>query len=175
MEIILLEKIINLGEIGDIVSVKEGYARNYLLPKGKVLRATNKNKEIFAAKRAMLEQQSLEKKQVAEEDAKKILGLYLNIIRQAGEDGRLYGSVLPKDIALAITTSHNVRLSAEQIIIKSKIKNIGLYNIEIALHADVKVPISLNVARNIQEAEATLKKISKQNLSDEKLQVQDNT
>ncbi|WHQ46787.1 MAG: 50S ribosomal protein L9 [Candidatus Midichloria sp.] len=157
MEVILLEKISGLGEIGSVVRVKKGFAKNYLIPRKKVLRATAQNKEIFEQQKALLNQQNLEKRAAAELNARNINNKVVSIIRQAGEDGRLYGSVTARNIAKAISSASGLSIYDEMIIINKKIKEIGLYEVSINLHADVHSNIKVNVARSEQEAEAALK------------------
>ncbi|MDJ1305050.1 MAG: 50S ribosomal protein L9 [Candidatus Midichloria sp.] len=157
MEVILLEKISGLGEIGAVVKVKEGFAKNYLIPRKKVLRATAQNKEIFEQQKALLEQQNLEKRAAAELNAQSISNKVVSVIRQAGEDGRLYGSVTARNIAKAISVASGLDISDEMIVIGEKIKEIGFYEVSITLHADVSSNIKVNVARSEQEAEAALK------------------
>ncbi|AEI88335.1 MAG: 50S ribosomal protein L9 [Candidatus Midichloria mitochondrii] len=157
MEVILLEKISGLGEIGAVVKVKEGFAKNYLIPRKKVLRVTAQNKEVFEQQKALLEQQNLEKRAAAELNAQSISNKVVSVIRQAGEDGRLYGSVTARNIAKAISVASGLDISDEMIVIGEKIKEIGFYEISITLHADVSSNIKVNVARSEQEAEAALK------------------
>ncbi|MDJ1407099.1 MAG: 50S ribosomal protein L9 [Candidatus Midichloria sp.] len=157
MEVILLEKISGLGGIGAVVKVKEGFAKNYLIPRKKVLRATVQNKEIFEQQKALLEQKNLEKRAAAELNAQSISNKVVSVIRQAGEDGRLYGSVTARNIAKAISVASGLDISDEMIVIGEKIKEIGFYEVSITLHADVYSNIKVNVARSEQEAEAVLK------------------
>ncbi|CAG7592716.1 MAG: 50S ribosomal protein L9 [Candidatus Midichloria sp.] len=157
MEVILLEKISGLGGIGAVVKVKEGFAKNYLIPRKKVLRATVQNKKIFEQQKALLEQQNLEKRAAAELNAQSISNKVVSVIRQAGEDGRLYGSVTARNIAKAISVASGLDISDEMIVIGEKIKEIGFYEVSITLHADVSSNIKVNVARSEQEAEAVLK------------------
>lgn len=159
MEVILLEKISGLGEIGTIVKVKDGFARNYLIPRKKVLRANEKNKALFEQKKIALEKDNLEKKVNAESYAVVINGKCVVITRQASEDGRLYGSVTARDIAKAVTAIAGFEVIDNMIIINERIKNIGFYDVVVMLHADVAINIKVNVARSEQEAEAALKAI----------------
>lgn len=172
MEVILLEKIRGLGEIGDIKTVKNGFARNFLLPKKKVLRATVSNKDLFERQKAALEQIHLEKKLAAETIALQVADINVNIIRQAGEDGRLFGSVIAHDIAKAICSIVPVAVLPEHIIIPDKIKVTGIYALEVELHPDVRVMIQLNVARSQEEADAALKKRAAQSQAAESQAVQ---
>ena len=148
MEVILLEKIKKLGDVGNLVHVKDGYARNYLFAKNKALRATKENKEKFQAQKDLIEKNNAEKKKIALQNFEKINNKTLPIIRQAGDDGRLYGSVTNKDIANILLSNFNINLSIENVILHNKIKEIGLHNVNLALHADVEVTIKINVARS---------------------------
>lgn len=152
MEIILLERIAKLGQMGDRVRVKDGYARNFLLPSGKALRATEANKKRFESQRIELEARNLEMKHEAEAVAEKLAGKTFIIIRQAGETGQLYGSVSTRDIAEAVTAG-GFSTNRNQIVLMTPIKAIGLHGVPVHLHAEVEVPITINVARSPQEAE----------------------
>ncbi len=152
MEVILLERIAKLGHMGDQVRVKDGYARNFLLPSGKALRATEANKKRFESQRIELETRNLELKREAEAVAEKLAGKSFIIIRQAGETGQLYGSVSTRDIADAVTAG-GFTTSRNQIVLLTPIKSIGLHEVPIHLHAEVEVQITINVARSPQEAE----------------------
>ncbi|MGB8277797.1 MAG: 50S ribosomal protein L9 [Methylovirgula sp.] len=156
MEVILLERIAKLGQMGDQVRVKDGYARNYLLPSGKALRATGANKKRFESQRIELETRNLELKREAEAVSEKLAGKSFILIRQAGETGQLYGSVSTRDIADAVTAGGFIT-SRNQIVLKSPIKSIGLHEVPVHLHAEVEVPITINVARSPQEAERQAK------------------
>jgi large subunit ribosomal protein L9 len=156
MEVILLERIAKLGQMGDKVRVKDGFARNYLLPGGKALRATEANKKRFEGQRAQLEARNLELKAEAAAVAEKLEGQSFIIIRQAGETGQLYGSVSTRDIAEAATTA-GFSLSRNQVVLRLPIKTIGVHTIPIQLHPEVEVPISINVARSPEEAERQAK------------------
>lgn len=156
MEVILLERIAKLGQMGDQVRVKDGYARNFLLPSGKALRATQANKKRFESQRIELETRNLELKREAEAVAEKLAGQSFVIIRQAGETGQLYGSVSTRDISDAITAG-GFNTSRNQIVLKTPIKSIGLHEVPVHLHAEVEVPITINVARSPQEAERQAK------------------
>jgi large subunit ribosomal protein L9 len=156
MEVILLERIAKLGQMGDQVRVKDGYARNYLLPSGKALRATENNKKRFESQRIELETRNLELKREAEAVAEKLAGKSFILIRQAGETGQLYGSVSTRDISDAITAG-GFTTSRNQIVLKTPIKAIGLHEVPVHLHAEVEVPITINVARSPQEAERQAK------------------
>lgn len=152
MEVILLERVAKLGQMGDIVSVKDGFARNFLLPQSKALRATEANKQKFEAQKAQLEAQNLERKSEAEAVAAKLDGMQLVVIRQASEKGQLYGSVNARDIAAAVTEA-GVTIARTQINIATPIKTLGIYAIDVNLHAEVTSSVEVNVARSEEEAE----------------------
>ena len=156
MDIILLEKIDKLGQMGDTVQVKSGYARNYLLPQGKALRATEANKKHFENKRAQLEADNLETRKDAEKLGEKLDGLSIIMNRQAGDAGQLYGSVNARDIATGVTES-GFTITRQQIKLPHPIKALGLYDIRIALHPEVFVTVVANVARSVEEAEIQAK------------------
>lgn len=156
MEVILLERIEKLGGLGDIVNVKNGFARNYLLPQKKALRATDSNKALFEKEREALEAKNAELKKTAESSAEKIDGLNLIIIRQAGDTGQLYGSVSTRDIAEAASTD-DVSLKRNQIVLEKPIKLLGLHPVRISLHPEVAVSVTVNVARTQEEAERQAK------------------
>jgi large subunit ribosomal protein L9 len=153
MDVILLERVHNLGQIGDVVKVKPGYARNFLLPTRKALRATEANKAKFESQRAQIEAMNLEKRSEAEGVKHKIDGLKVVLIRQAGETGQLFGSVNGRDIADAITAS-GFTVERRQIILDRPIKTLGLHSIRVALHPEVIVGVTANVAKSTEEAEA---------------------
>ncbi len=152
MEVILLERVAKLGQIGDTVKVKDGFARNFLLPNGKALRATEANKKKFEGMKAQIEAQNLERKQEAEAVAKKVDGKIVVLVRQAGETGQLYGSVSTRDIADALTKD-GVSVERRQIVLNAPIKTIGMHVLPVALHPEVEVKITANVARTPDEAE----------------------
>jgi large subunit ribosomal protein L9 len=154
MDVILLERVPKLGHLGQTVKVKDGYARNFLLPRGKALRANDANKAKFEVQRASLEAKNAETRKGAEVDAKKVDGKSLVIIRQAGESGQLYGSVSPRDIADAATAKSGVIVSRNAIELQTPIKTIGLYTVEVSLHPEVQVKVTVNVARSEDEAAA---------------------
>ncbi|MCL2452697.1 MAG: 50S ribosomal protein L9 [Alphaproteobacteria bacterium] len=156
MEVILLERIGKLGQMGDTVKVKDGYARNFLLPSGKALRATKANKEHFESQRVQLETRNLETRKEAEDLAEKLNGQSFMIIRQAGETGHLYGSVSPRDIAEAATAG-GFTTSRNQIILKTPIKSLGLHEVPVQLHPEIEALITINVARSETEAERQAK------------------
>ncbi len=152
MEVILLERIAKLGQMGETVRVKDGFARNFLLPRGKALRATENNKKLFETQRAQLEARNLELKKEAEKVHGTLDGKSFTIIRQAGETGQLYGSVSTRDIAEAITAG-GVSVNRNQIVLTTPIKSIGMHGVPVHLHAEVDAKITLNVARSPEEAE----------------------
>ena len=152
MEVILLERISRIGQMGDTVKVKDGFARNFLLPKGKALRANEANKKKFEGQRAQLEARNLERKSEAEQVAEKMDGMTFVVVRSAGETGQLYGSVSPRDIA-ELLVAEGFTISRNQVELNQPIKEIGLRNVSIALHPEVEVAVTLNVARSTEEAE----------------------
>lgn len=151
MEIILLERVAKLGQMGEIVRVKDGYARNFLLPKGKALRATDANKQKFENQRVELEARNLERKNEAEAVGAKLDGLTIEVIRSAGETGQLYGSVSARDIADALDEA-GYKVARAQVAMEQPIKAIGMHSVPISLHAEVDVVITANVARSVDEA-----------------------
>ena len=153
MEVILLERVHNLGQIGDGVKVKPGYARNFLLPLRKALRATQANKSKFEAQRAQIEANNLEKRGEAEQARSKVDGLKVVLIRQAGETGQLFGSVNARDVAEAVTAA-GFTIDRRQVILDRPIKTLGLHPLRVALHPEVIVSITANVAKSTEEAEA---------------------
>ncbi len=154
MEVILLERVAKLGHMGETVKVKEGYARNFLLPRGKALRANDANKAKFEAQRAQLEARNAESRSKSEVDAKQLEGKSFIIIRQAGESGQLYGSVSPRDIADAAAAATGVAVHRNHVELNAPIKAIGLHTVEIALHPEVVSKVTVNVARSEDEAAA---------------------
>ena len=152
MQVILLERVEKLGQMGDEVKVKDGFARNYLLPEKKALRATKANREYFSTQKAQLEANNLERKKDAEAVAKKLNGKTFVLLRQAGDRGQLYGSVSPRDIADVITAG-GFTVSRGQVPLDKAVKSIGLVPVAVVLHPEVKVSITLNVARTEEEAE----------------------
>jgi len=153
MDVILLERIEKLGQMGDVVKVKPGFARNYLLPQKKALRATEANKARFTQQRAQLEATNLQRRQEAEAISGKVDGLKVVVVRQAGETGQLYGSVSPRDIAEAVIAA-GVSIERRQILMDRPIKMLGLHPVRVALHPEVIVTITANVAKSAEEAEA---------------------
>jgi large subunit ribosomal protein L9 len=151
MQVILLERIGRLGQMGDVVTVKDGFARNFLLPQGKALRATKANRERFERERAQLEARNLELKSEAEAIAAKLQGHSFIVIRQAGDSGQLYGSVATRDIA-SIVTQGGFSIDRRQVMLDRPIKTLGLHEVRIGLHAEVEPHVIINVARSSDEA-----------------------
>ncbi len=151
MEVILLERIGRLGQMGDVVTVKDGFARNYLLPQGKALRATEANRKRFERDRAQLEARDLELKSEAQAVAARLNGHSFIVIRQAGDTGQLYGSVSTRDIAEAVTEG-GFTIERRQVLLDRPIKTLGLHAIRLQLHAEVEPHITVNVARSSDEA-----------------------
>ena len=155
MNIILLERVEKLGKLGDVVSVKPGYARNYLLPTGKALRASKANLEKFEAERAEREQKNADNRTAAEQQSSHIDGLAVNLVRAASEMGQLFGSVTARDIADAVTaTGHSIE--KRQVVMDNAIKTLGLFPIKVMLHAEVTITVTVNIARSLEEAETQL-------------------
>ncbi|MCP5432532.1 MAG: 50S ribosomal protein L9 [Alphaproteobacteria bacterium] len=152
MEIILLERVEHLGQMGDVVKVRDGYARNFLLPQKKALRATKDNKARFDGMRKELEARNLERRQEAESVGKEIDGKSFVLIRQAGETGQLYGSVSARDVVEA-AEADGISIARGQVRLDRPIKVLGLHQVRISLHAEVAVTVTLNVARSGDEAE----------------------
>lgn len=152
MDVILLERVAKLGQMGDIVSVKQGFARNFLLPKGKALRANAENMKRFETQKAQLEAQNLEAKSEAEAVAKKLDGQQFIVIRSASDSGALYGSVTIRDAADAATEA-GFTLDKKQCVLNRPIKELGIHALTVVLHPEVEVTIELNVARSKDEAE----------------------
>ncbi|MFC3225673.1 50S ribosomal protein L9 [Marinibaculum pumilum] len=152
MEVILLERVDKLGQMGEVVRVKDGYARNFLLPQGKALRANKGNMARFEKERAQLEARNLERRQEAETVAGRMTDFSVVLLRQAGESGQLYGSVSARDIADAATEA-GASLGREQVRLERPIKTLGLHDVRVDLHPEVTVEIQVNVARSAEEAE----------------------
>ncbi len=152
MDIILLERIEKLGTIGDVVSVKDGYARNFLLPQKKALRANEANKKVFEANRDRLEKENAEKRTVAEKQGEKVAGAEIVLIRASSNAGHLYGSVSVRDIVVGLTDQGH-EIDKKQVIMGHPIKTIGMHDVTIALHPEVHVTVKANVARSDDEAE----------------------
>jgi len=152
MEIILLERVANLGMIGDVVTVRDGYARNFLLPQKKALRANDANRQVFEANRDRLEAENAEKRTEAEKHGAKVEGAEIVLIRAASNSGQLYGSVNVRDVAIALSDKgHDI--DKKQVIMGAPIKTIGMFNVTISLHPEVEVTVKANVARSDDEAE----------------------
>ncbi len=168
MQVILLERVAKLGQMGDVVDVKPGYARNYLLRQGKALSASESNIADFKERKAQLEAQNLETRKEAEALAEKLDGKHFTVIRQASDGGNLYGSVSTRDAA-NIATEQGFSIDRKQVIIRQPIKELGLHEVEVHLHPEVMVTIALNVARSPEEAElqASGKTIQEQAAEDE--------
>lgn len=151
MDVILLERVEHLGQMGDTVSVKPGYARNFLIPQKKALRATAQNRKLFEARRAQLEAQNLQKREEAEAVAAKMDGVSIVMVRQAGEAGHLYGSVAARDVADALK-EEGYTVSRGQIRMDRVIKELGRYDVVVALHPEVSVTVTVAVGRTAEEA-----------------------
>ncbi|MDI2112373.1 50S ribosomal protein L9 [Commensalibacter nepenthis] len=151
-EVILLQRVEKLGQMGDVVKVKPGFARNYLLPQGKAIRATAANRERFERERSQLEAHNVKRREEAERLLERLHGLSVVIIRQAGESGNLYGSVTARDISEA-AAKEGVSFSRQQVEIGHPIKSLGLYQVKIQLHPEVHLDAKVNVARSVEEAE----------------------
>ncbi len=156
MEVILLERVEKLGQMGDVVKVKAGFARNYLLPQKKALRATDSNRGRFEQQRSQLEATNLVRRQEAEAIAGKVDGLVVVLIRQAGETAQLYGSVSARDVALAVSEA-GVTVERRQVLMDRPIKTLGLHQVRVALHPEVIVSVTANVAKSAGEAEVQRK------------------
>jgi large subunit ribosomal protein L9 len=153
MEVILLERVEKLGQMGDLVNVKPGFARNYLLPKKKALRATAENSKLFDSQKAQLETQNLELRNEGEAVAKKMVGLTVVILRQASEGGQLYGSVNSRDVAEAVTEA-GFTVDRHQVQLAATLKHLGISSTKVSLHPEVSVDVTVNVARSADEAAA---------------------
>lgn len=152
VELILLQRVDKLGQMGDVVKVKPGYARNFLLPQKKALRASKENRAHFEQQRAQLEAQNIKRREEAERIAERVGGLSVIIIRQAGKSGSLYGSVSARDIADA-STAAGLTINRSQVVLEHPIKTLGLSQIRVSLHPEVSIPVTVNVARSPEEAE----------------------
>ena len=152
MEVILLERVEKLGSIGDVVNVKNGFARNYLLPNKKALRANEANRKVFEANRAKIEADNAERRSAAEKDSKGVDGKTVQLIRQASNTGQLYGSVSARDIVEALD-AEGAKVTKSQVVLARPIKGIGMHDVKIALHPEVAVTVHVNVARSPEEAE----------------------
>ena len=156
MDVILLERIAKLGQMGETVKVRDGYARNFLLPQGKALRANAANKARFEAERSVLEARNNERKAEAEKIAEKLDGQTFTVVRSAGETGQLYGSVAARDV-IAVLEENGFSIGRSQVDLNNPVKTIGLHTVPLALHAEVNVTVTFNVARSADEAERQLK------------------
>ena len=152
MDVILLERVEKLGGIGDVVTVKNGFARNYLLPNKKALRANESNRKVFEANRARIEAENAERRTEAEKDAGKVEGTTVRLIRQASNAGQLYGSVSARDIVDALD-AEGAKVTKSQVVLARPIKAIGMHDVRIALHPEVSVTVHVNVARSPEEAD----------------------
>jgi len=166
IELILLERVEKLGQMGQLVKVKPGFARNYLLPQKKAMRATKENLAYFETQRTQLEANNLQRRTEATDVGGKLEGLTVVIIRQAGESGQLYGSVSARDIADAVTAA-GFTIERRQVVLDRPIKNLGLHPVKIALHPEVAVTVTANVAQSAAEAEMQAKGIDPLRLRDE--------
>lgn len=153
MEIILLERIEKLGAIGDVVTVKDGYARNFLLPNKKALRSNNANKKVFEANRAKIEAENAARRSDAEKAAEGVNGKQIVLIRQSSNAGHLYGSVAVRDVVEALQAEGITNVSKAMVVLERPIKTLGLFDVKVALHPEVAVTIQVNVARSPEEAE----------------------
>jgi large subunit ribosomal protein L9 len=152
MEVILLQRVAKLGQMGDVVRVKDGYARNFLLPKGKALRATDANRKRFDTMKVELEARNLEQRGEAEKVGSKLDGKSFIVMRQASETGQLYGSVSTRDLATLMSGS-GVAVNRNQIELNAPIKTIGLHKVPVSLHPEIEISVTVNVARSADEAE----------------------
>ncbi|SOE17436.1 LSU ribosomal protein L9P [Hoeflea halophila] len=156
MDVILLERIAKLGQMGETVKVRDGYARNFLLPQGKALRANAANKARFEAERSVLEARNNERKAEAEQIAEKLDGKTFVVVRSAGETGQLYGSVAARDV-IQVLADNGFTIGRNQVDLNNPVKTIGLHTVPLALHAEVNVTVTFNVARSADEAERQAK------------------
>jgi large subunit ribosomal protein L9 len=152
IELILMQRVEKLGQMGEVVKVRPGYARNFLLPQGKAIRASKANLERFAEQRAQLEAQNLKRREEAERVAERVTGLSVVLIRSAGEGGSLYGSVSARDIADACKAS-GLTVGRQQVLLEQPIKTLGLTTVRVELHPEVHIPVTVNIARSPEEAE----------------------
>ena len=152
MKVVLLERVQNLGAIGDVVQVKDGFARNFLLPRAKALRASTANLKVFEAQRGQIEARNAENKSLAERAGSKLDGQSYVLIRQAGESGQLYGSVSGRDVAEAIEAEGG-RIERNQVVLDRPIKTLGVHEVKLQLHPEVTVTVKINIARSQDEAE----------------------
>ena len=166
VDVILLERVEKLGQMGQVVKVRPGYARNYLLPQKKALRATKENLAYFEKQRTQLEAQNLARRSEAEQVAKTLDGVSVVVIRQAGESGQLYGSVTARDIAAAVTAA-GFTIGRGQVVLEKAIKTLGLYKQRVVLHPEVSVTVTVNVAQSAEEAEMQAKGVDPLRLAQE--------
>ncbi|AUH32177.1 50S ribosomal protein L9 [Paracoccus tegillarcae] len=166
MQVILLERVAKLGQMGEVVNVKQGYARNYLLPQGKALRASQANIDAFEAQKANLETRNAESRAEAEKLAAELDGLKFVIIRSASDAGALYGSVTPRDVE-AVAADGGHQIDRKQVVLGNPIKDLGLHDIAVVLHPEVEATITLNIARSPEEAELQAQGKSIQDLAAE--------
>jgi large subunit ribosomal protein L9 len=166
VDVILLERVEKLGQMGQVVKVRPGYARNYLLPQKKALRATKENLAYFEQQRAQLEAQNLSRRSEAEQVAKKLDGIAVVVIRQAGESGQLYGSVTARDVSEAVTAA-GFTIGRSQVVLEKAIKTLGLYKQRVVLHPEVSVTVTVNVAQSREEAEMQAKGVDPLRLAQE--------
>ena len=152
LDVILLERVENLGQMGQVVKVRPGFARNFLLPQKKAMRATKENLVYFEKQRAQLEAQNLTRKTEAEQVAEKLNGLKVVLIRQAGESGQLYGSVSARDLSDAVTAA-GFTIGRGQVVLEKPIKTLGLFPLKVVLHPEVSVQVAANIAQSAEEAE----------------------
>ena len=152
MKVVLLERVENLGAIGDVVTVKDGFARNFLLPREKALRATSANLKVFEAQRAQIEARNEKARAEAARTGDKLDGSTYVLIRQAGESGQLYGSVAARDVVEAISAEGG-KVERSQVVLNTPIKTLGVHDVQIRLHAEVLVTVKINIARSAEEAE----------------------
>lgn len=157
MQVILLERVDNLGNLGDVVTVKPGYARNFLIPQSKALRATQENISYFEARKKDIEKQNAERRKEAEKEAGTLKGLTVTLIRLAAEDGRLYGSVTSRDIAQAVAEASKKAIDRSMVVMNQTFKQLGLFPVSLALHPEVRMDVTINIARSEEEAKIQLK------------------
>ncbi len=152
MKVVLLERVERLGAIGDVVSVKDGFARNFLLPRSKALRATTANLRVFEAERGQIEARNERTRADAERAGERLAGSAYVLIRQAGESGQLYGSVSGRDVA-EIIAAEGGRVERSQVVLDKPIKTLGVHEVKVRLHAEVAITVNINIARSVDEAE----------------------
>jgi len=157
IEIILLERVEHLGQMGDVVRVRPGYARNFLLPQHKALRATKANLSYFETRKAQLEAENLQRREEAEQVAERLNGMVCTLVRAASAAGQLYGSASARDVAAAVT-EEGVTIDRTQVLIETPIKQLGLYEVRVRLHPEVSMPVTVNVARSLDEAAQQLER-----------------